>query len=91
VLLVRDDNEHPDTRAIVGAVEQTCDRLRVPWESERSTGGHPLEQLAELVALMDFASVYAALMQHRDPSRSAEDLDWRFGRGAPEGGKTWNS
>lgn len=91
VLLVRDDNEHPDTLAIAEAIEQTCDRVRATWESVKSSAGHPLEQLADLVALMDFASVYAALMQHRDPSRSAEDLDWRFGRGASEGGTTWST
>jgi hypothetical protein len=88
VLLVRDGNEHPDTAVVAEAVGQTCERVAVPWESVTAGGAHPIEQLADLVALMDFASVYAALMQHRDPSRSAEDLDWRFGRGAT-GGVGW--
>jgi hypothetical protein len=40
----------------------------------------PVEQLADLVGLVDFASIYTALMQRRDPSHSAEDIDPRFGR-----------
>ncbi len=80
VLLTRDAGEHPDTRDIADAVLQTCDRMDVVCVSVMGSGGHALEQLADLVGLLDFASIYAALMQHRDPSVSAEDLDPRFGR-----------
>lgn len=80
VLLVRDADEHPDTRDIAEAVVQTCTRLDVACASVTGSGGHAIEQLADLVGLLDFASVYAALMQHRDPTPSAEDLDPRFGR-----------
>ena len=80
VLLTRDAGEHPDTREIADAVLQTCDRMDVACVSVMGSGGHALEQLADLVGLLDFASIYAALMQHRDPSVSAEDLDPRFGR-----------
>lgn len=85
VTLVRDASEHPDTRAIAEAVLEVCERSGVPYESVMGKGGHPIEQLADLVGLMDFASVYTALMQRRDPSRSAGDLDPRFGRQAPTG------
>jgi glucose/mannose-6-phosphate isomerase len=84
-LLVRDPGEHPDTARIAEAVVQTCERLDVPCSSLMATGGHAIEQLADLVGLVDFASVYAALTQQRDPSRSAEDIDPRFGRHDPEG------
>ncbi|MEZ5119780.1 MAG: SIS domain-containing protein, partial [Candidatus Nanopelagicales bacterium] len=79
----RDASEHPDTSAIAEAVIQTCERAAVPYESVMAHGGHAIEQLADLVGLIDFASVYTALMQRRDPSRSAGDLDPRFGRRNP--------
>jgi len=86
-VLVRDAMEHPDTSAIADAVIQTCERLAVPYQVLSATAGHPIEQLADLIAVMDFASIYAALMQRRDPSFSAEDIDPRFGRIRPtEGG-----
>lgn len=75
VMLLRDASEHPDTSAIAEAVVQTCERVAVPYESVMAHGGHAIEQLADLVGLVDFASVYTALMQRRDPSRSAGDLD----------------
>jgi glucose/mannose-6-phosphate isomerase len=82
VLLVRDAGEHPETRDVAEAVLQTCDRMDVACVAVMAHGGHALEQLADLVGLLDFASVYAALIQHRDPTPSAEDLDPRFGRHA---------
>jgi glucose/mannose-6-phosphate isomerase len=86
VLLVRDAMEHPETAAIADALEQTCERMDVACEVVAAQGGHPIEQLAELIGLLDFASIYAALMQRRDPSQSAEDLDPRFGRQRPSEG-----
>lgn len=85
-VLVRDAMEHPDTAAVADAVLQTCDRLDVPLQTVTAQGAHPIEQLADLIAVMDFASVYAALMQRRDPSHSAEDIDPRFGRVRPAEG-----
>jgi hypothetical protein len=85
VVLVRDETEHPDTAAIADAVQQQCDRADVPQEVVTAPGGHAIEQLADLVGLLDFASIYTALMQGRDPSRSAGDLDPRFGRQDPTG------
>ena len=84
-LLVRDPSEHPDTHKIAEAVIQTCERVDVPCVSVMAAGGHAIEQLADLVGLLDFASVYTALMQRRDPSRSAGDVDPRFGRPAQSG------
>ncbi|MCU0297045.1 MAG: hypothetical protein MUF33_00845 [Candidatus Nanopelagicales bacterium] len=80
VLLVRDSAEHPDTAALADAVVQTCERTEVACEVVIGDGAHPVEQLADLIGLLDFASVYAALMQRRDPSASAGDVDPRFGR-----------
>lgn len=86
-VLVRDAMEHPDTAAMAEAVVQTCERLGVSYQVVSAVAGHPIEQLADLIAVMDFASIYAALMQRRDPSFSAEDIDPRFGRIRPtEGG-----
>ncbi|HQR79193.1 MAG TPA: SIS domain-containing protein [Actinomycetota bacterium] len=79
-VLVRDTMEHPETAAIAEAVLQTCERLDVVYESVTAVGGHPIEQLADLIGLLDFATVYAALMQRRDPSGSADEVDARFGR-----------
>lgn len=88
-LLLRDPGEHPDTGQIADAVVEACDRLEVGCVQVMAAGGHVIEQLADLVALVDFASVYAALMQSHDPSRSANDVDPRFGRPEP-GGPSWN-
>lgn len=82
-VLVRDPGEHPDTRDIAEGVIQTCDRLDVACVSVMAAGGHAIEQLADLIGLLDFASVYAALMQRRNPSHSAEEVDPRFGRHTP--------
>lgn len=82
VVLVRDAMEHPETSAIADAVQQTCERLDVACESVAATGGHAIEQLAELIGVLDFASIYCALMQRRDPSGSADEIDPRFGRAA---------
>ncbi|HRY09809.1 MAG: mannose-6-phosphate isomerase [Actinobacteria bacterium] len=79
-VLLRDAMEHPDTATIADAVVQTCERLDVPCQELTATSGHAIEQLADLVGLVDFASIYTALMQRRDPSHSAEDIDPRFGR-----------
>jgi len=82
-LLIRDAMEHPDTSVVADAVVQTCERLSVSYQVVSAVAGHPIEQLADLIAVMDFASIYAALMQRRDPSFSAEDVDPRFGRIRP--------
>ncbi len=87
VLLVRDGGEHPDTAALADAVVQTCERNEVACESAVSEAGHVVEQLADLIGLLDFASVYAALMQRRDPSSSAGDVDPRFGSRDPLQGR----
>lgn len=89
IVLLRDPSEHPDTTEIAEAVRQTCDTSDIACLNIMADGSHAIEQLADLVALGDFASVYAALMQQRDPSRSAEDVDPRFGRRS--GGTSWNS
>lgn len=83
VVLIRDADEHPDTAGIADAVEQTCDRLGVACVTICGDPGHPLEQLAQVLGQVDFASVYAALMQGQDPSSSAVDIDARFGRRDP--------
>lgn len=86
-VVVRDPGEHPDTAEVADAVEATCERLEVPCVTMMANGGHAIEQLADLISLLDFASVYAALMQRRNPSHSAEEVDPRFGR--HPGGEQW--
>lgn len=89
-LLVRDASEHPDTAEIAEAIVQTCEQVDLACMVVSAQGSSPIEQLADLVGLLDFASVYAGLMQRRDPSRSAEDIDPRFGR-QDLGGALWRS
>lgn len=89
-LLLRDPGEHPETAEIAEGVLQTADRFDVPSVSVMASGGHAIEQLADLIGLLDFASVYAALMQRRNPSHSAEEVDPRFGRHNPyRNGESW--
>jgi hypothetical protein len=43
----------------------------------KASPGHPLERLADLVALTDFASVYMALASGLDPLTSPHVADLR--------------
>ena len=45
-----------------------ADQYGVALDELTATGEHPLERLASLIALLDFASVYLALLEGTDPT-----------------------
>ncbi|MFL6175449.1 MAG: SIS domain-containing protein, partial [Ornithinibacter sp.] len=68
ILLLRDTAElAPVTRA-ADATELVATQYGVAVDQLRATGEHPLERLASLLAPLDFASVYLALLEHTDPT-----------------------
>ena len=68
LLLLRDNDEVPEVAARADASRETADHYGVPCTELRAEGDHPLLRLASLVAPLDFASVYLALVQGIDPS-----------------------
>jgi glucose/mannose-6-phosphate isomerase len=68
ILLLRDTDELPEAARRRVATRSVADRFGVPVEDMAAEGEHPLERLATLVAPLDFASVYLALLQGIDPS-----------------------
>ena len=68
LVLMRDRVEHPQVaRRAAASVELATDR-GVPVNELVAEGEHPLEQLASLVGVGDFASVYLALLHGIDPT-----------------------
>jgi glucose/mannose-6-phosphate isomerase len=68
LVLMRDRDEHPQVaRRATASIELAADR-GVPVNELVAEGEHPLEQLASLVGLGDFASVYLALLHGIDPT-----------------------
>ncbi|MGH8835983.1 MAG: SIS domain-containing protein [Actinomycetes bacterium] len=68
LVLMRDRGEHPQVaRRATASIELAADR-GVPVNELVAEGEHPLEQLASLVGLGDFASVYLALLHGIDPT-----------------------
>jgi glucose/mannose-6-phosphate isomerase len=67
LVLLHDDDE-PATADRVEASVDLADARGVPVSRLRSEGTHPLERLASLVGLIDYASVYLAIGQGIDPT-----------------------
>jgi glucose/mannose-6-phosphate isomerase len=67
LVLLHDDDE-PATADRVSASEDLADARGVPVSRLRSEGTHPLERLASLVGVIDYASVYLAIGQGIDPT-----------------------
>jgi len=68
LVLMRDHTEHPQVaRRAVASAALAADR-GIPVNELVAEGEHAFEQLASLVALGDFASVYLALLQGLDPT-----------------------
>jgi glucose/mannose-6-phosphate isomerase len=68
LLLLRDTQE---LEPVVRRCEATLllgDQYGVAVDELRATGEHPLERLASLIAPLDFASVYLALLEGTDPT-----------------------
>jgi glucose/mannose-6-phosphate isomerase len=67
LVLLHDDDE-PATADRVAASEDLADARGVPVSRLRSEGTHPLERLASLVGVIDYASVYLAIGHGIDPT-----------------------
>ncbi len=68
VLLLRDTDEVPQVARRREATAAVGARYDVAVEEFAAEGDHPLDRLASLVAPLDFASAYLALLQGIDPS-----------------------
>lgn len=68
LVLLRDQAEQAPEAARADAVVALADARSIPVDVVTSHDGHPLSRLASLVALMDWASNYAALGLGIDPS-----------------------
>lgn len=82
LVLLRDTEEHPLAAARAGALPGLAEERGVGVSQLRAAGNSPLERLASLVAVCDFASVYLALATGIDPTPIApiEDLKERTAR-----------
>ena len=68
LLLLRDTDEVPQVAARADATVRLAEQYAVPCSELRAEGEHPVSRLASLVAPLDFATVYLALLQGIDPS-----------------------
>ena len=73
-MLLRDTDEEPGGRG-AARTRRTglAERYGVAVSELAAEGEHPLERLASLVALLDFATVYLALAQGIDPTPDRAD------------------
>jgi glucose/mannose-6-phosphate isomerase len=68
LLVLRDTDELPQVAARAEASHRVAERYAVPSSELHAEGEHPLTRLASLVAPLDLATVYLALLQGVDPS-----------------------
>lgn len=68
LVLLRDSVEHPQMAKRAEIVTDIAQRRNVPVTQVDARGEHIVHRLASLVAVTDWASVYAALVQGIDPS-----------------------
>jgi glucose/mannose-6-phosphate isomerase len=82
LVLLRDTQEHPQVARRREASRELAEAREIPVSEIAAEGEHPLERLASLVALTDYASVYLALALGIDPSPIAPitDLKERISR-----------
>lgn len=73
----RPDSSWLDTARTADAVRETASEAGVRVSEVCAQAGHPLERLADLVSLTDFASVYMALASGVDPLTSPHVADLR--------------
>ena len=75
LLLLRDVVEDAVARRMAGAVRETAEDSGVVVNELIAEGTLPLERLASVMGLTDFASVYLALAHSLDPSTSGHVAD----------------
>lgn len=68
VLLLHDDDGSEQTALRVSVTEEIARQRGVPVTTLRAEGDGPMERLASLVGLIDYATVYLALAQGQDPT-----------------------
>lgn len=68
LVLLRDTVEHPQVAAGADEAATLAGESGVPVSLLRAVGVHPLERMASLCAVGDFASVYLGLLEGVDPS-----------------------
>jgi glucose/mannose-6-phosphate isomerase len=68
LIMLRDAEEHPRVRARREAVLELALERGVPINEIAASAGGPLTRLASLIGLIDFASVYLALLLGLDPT-----------------------
>jgi glucose/mannose-6-phosphate isomerase len=68
LVLLHDDDADETVAARVAVSEQIAHEHGVPVTSLRSEGEGPLERFASLVGLVDYATVYLALLEGIDPT-----------------------
>lgn len=68
LVLLHDDDRDEEVAARVSVSEQIAQERGVPVTTLRSEGEGPLERLASLVGLIDYATVYLALLHDTDPT-----------------------
>jgi len=67
LVLLRDVDEHPVAAARAAMVQELAEDRGTVVDVLTTTGESPLERLASLVTVTDYASAYLALLQGRDP------------------------
>jgi glucose/mannose-6-phosphate isomerase len=68
LVVVHDDEGNEDVSARVSVSEQIAQERGVPVSRLRSEGAGPVERLASLVGVIDYATVYLALLLGVDPT-----------------------
>ncbi|MDQ6650447.1 MAG: bifunctional phosphoglucose/phosphomannose isomerase [Actinomycetota bacterium] len=80
LVLLRDRNEHPQVLARVAASRELAEQRGIGVTELVAEGTSAFEQLASLVGLVDYTSVYLALLEDIDPTpvEVIEDLKARI-------------
>lgn len=68
MVMLRDTDEHPQVATRRELSVDLADERGVPVDEIAATGSRPLERLASLVGVLDYVSVYLALIYGIDPS-----------------------
>ena len=68
LVLVRDTLEHPQVTRRADIAADLANRRGIPVSTVRAQEGHAVARLADVVAVIDWATVYAALSLGVDPS-----------------------
>lgn len=81
LVLLRDPEEHPQVARRCAASRTLAEARGVPVHEIVAEGGAPLERLASLVGLVDYASVYLAMLLGLDPTpvTAIDELKARIG------------